>query len=122
MHELSLAAEILHLVEQAAARESFSRVACLRLEAGALAGVDVAALRFALEATAGGTCLEGAHIIIETPPGRARCAVCQQEVPLAHRADPCPQCGPGPLKVLSGHRLRVLEMTVVDEPGPGGAG
>ena len=50
MHELSLAAEILRLVQASAAREPFARVARLRLEAGALAGVEVRALRFALAA------------------------------------------------------------------------
>jgi hydrogenase nickel incorporation protein HypA/HybF len=70
VHELSLAAEILRLVQDAAARERFQRVAMLRLEAGALAGVEVGALRFALDAVAPGTCLEGASIDIEEPPGR----------------------------------------------------
>ncbi|MFY8087120.1 MAG: hydrogenase/urease maturation nickel metallochaperone HypA, partial [Rubrivivax sp.] len=40
MHEMSLAGGILRLVEEAAAREAFQRVSCLRLEAGALAGVE----------------------------------------------------------------------------------
>jgi hydrogenase nickel incorporation protein HypA/HybF len=74
MHELSLAEGIVRLVVAAAARERFARVATLRLEAGALAGVEVGALRFALEAIAPGTCLAGARIEIEQPPGRARCA------------------------------------------------
>lgn len=71
MHELSLAAEILRLVQDAAAREHFSRVATLRLEAGTHAGVEVEALRFALDAVAPGTVLEGADIAIEQPPGSA---------------------------------------------------
>ena len=54
MHEVSLAAGVLQLVEDAAGREHFSRVAALRLEVGQLAGVEVEALRFALEAIAPG--------------------------------------------------------------------
>jgi hydrogenase nickel incorporation protein HypA/HybF len=69
MHELSLADDILRLVEDAAAREHFQRVAQLHLEAGTRAGVEVSALRFALETIAPGTCLEGAHIRIDEPPG-----------------------------------------------------
>ena len=46
MHELSLAGGIVRLVEDAAERERFRRVSLLRLEAGALSGVEVrAALR-----------------------------------------------------------------------------
>jgi len=49
MHEASLAGGVLQLVEDAARREGFTRLISLRLEAGELAGVDVRALRFALE-------------------------------------------------------------------------
>ena len=55
MHELSLAGGIVRLVEDAAERERFRRVSLLRLEAGALSGVEVRALRFALEASVPGT-------------------------------------------------------------------
>lgn len=55
MHELSLAEGVLRLVEDAAQREGFARVQKLTLEAGALAGVEVRALRFALDALQPGT-------------------------------------------------------------------
>ena len=112
MHELSLAAEILRLVQDAAVREHFQRVATLRLEAGALAGVEVCALRFALDAVAPGTCLEGASIDIEEPPGRAWCEHCATEVIINGRADACPQCGSVPLRPTGGDALRVLDVLV----------
>jgi hydrogenase nickel incorporation protein HypA/HybF len=112
VHELSLAAEILRLVQDAAARERFQRVAMLRLEAGALAGVEVGALRFALDAVAPGTCLEGASIDIEEPPGRAWCGACATEVAIDSRADPCPQCGGVLLRPTGGDALRVLDLLV----------
>lgn len=68
MHELSLAGGVLRVVEDAAARDGFARVSRLTLEAGALAGVEVRALRFALESLAPGTCLEGAEVVIDEPP------------------------------------------------------
>lgn len=67
LHEISLAGSILQLVEQARERDPFERVMYLRLEAGALCGVDTAALRFALEAMAPGTCMEAAVIDIDEP-------------------------------------------------------
>jgi hydrogenase nickel incorporation protein HypA/HybF len=112
VHELSLAAEILRLVQAAAAREHFQRVAMLRLEAGALAGVEVGALRFALDAVALGTCLAGARIDIEEPAGRAWCEHCAGEVQIASRADPCPSCGGVPLRPTGGNALRVLDLLV----------
>jgi hydrogenase nickel incorporation protein HypA/HybF len=77
MHEASLAGGILQLVERTAVRERFARVTHLRLEAGQLAGVESRALRFALEAIAPGTLLDGARIDIDEPPGEAWCMDCR---------------------------------------------
>ena len=115
MHELSLAGDILRLVEDAAARERFQRVGHLRLEAGALAGIEVSALRFALDAIAPGTCLQGAQITIDEPPGRAWCPRCATEVTIASRADPCPLCDGYPVQVTGGSALRVLDLVVLND-------
>lgn len=103
------------MVEATAQRDSFSRVATLRLEAGALAGVEVGALRFALDAMVPGTCLEGAHIAIDEPPGAAWCERCQCNVAIFTRADPCPVCNGYPVKPVAGMALRVVDLVVVDD-------
>jgi len=115
MHEASLAGGILKLVEDAAAREGFRRVTALRLEAGRLAGVEVRALRFALEAIAPDTCLQGAEIAIDEPEGQAWCLPCSASVALAQRGDACPNCGSHQLQPTGGTELRVVEMLVEDE-------
>ncbi|WP_143811258.1 hydrogenase maturation nickel metallochaperone HypA/HybF, partial [Paraburkholderia piptadeniae] len=71
MHEVSLAGGILALMEKTAERECFVRVTHLLLEAGGFCGVDVRALRFALEAIAPGTLLDGATVEIREMRGRA---------------------------------------------------
>ena len=116
MHELSLAGGIVRLVEDAAARERFQHVRVLRLEAGALSGVEVRALRFALDASTPGTCLEGARIEIEETPGTAWCLGCNQSVPIMSRVDACPQCGSVRLQPTGGTELRVLDLLVDDDP------
>lgn len=115
MHELSLAGGILQVVECAAARERFRRVRVLRLEAGVLAGVEIRALRFALDAIAPGTCLEGACIEIDEPEAGAWCMDCASRVTIRSRIDDCPGCGGGRLQPLDGAQLRVLAMTVHDD-------
>ena len=115
MHELSLAGSILQQLEAAAEREHFRRVTTLHLAVGALAGVQVEALRFALEAIAADTCLGGAEIIIDEPPGRAWCQHCAAEVNIDSRGDPCPLCFGYPLKVTGGSELRILDLVVQDE-------
>lgn len=115
MHELSLAGGVLKVVEDAAAREGFARVSQLRLEAGALCGVDVEALRFALETLRAGTCLQEAEIHIDTPPGRAWCMRCARAVPIFSRLDDCPDCGGHQLQPTDGTQLRVVELMVKDD-------
>jgi hydrogenase nickel incorporation protein HypA/HybF len=109
---MSLAGGILQLVEDAAAREAFVRVTQLRLSAPALAGVEVRALRFALEAIAPGTALQGARIEIEEPPGEAWCMDCSTGVEIAERGMACPQCGGYKLQVTGGTELRVVDLLV----------
>ena len=55
--------------------------------------MEVRALRFALEALAPGSALEGAEIVIQEPPGQAWCLRCGTTVAIQTRADPCPHCG-----------------------------
>ncbi len=112
MHELSLAGSILRLVEQAAAHERFAHVRTLRLEAGKLAGVEVPALRFALQAVAPGTCLEGAAFEIDEPAGVGACADCGASFAVQARAEPCPRCGGVRVSCQGGDALRVVDLIV----------
>lgn len=114
MHEMSLAGGILKLVEDAARRERFSRVSRLRLEAGQLAGVEPRALRFALDAIAPGTVLDGAQVDIDEPPGQAWCMDCATRVEIVQRGDACPHCGGFKLQPVGGTELRVVDLMVED--------
>lgn len=114
MHEMSLAGGILKIVDDAAARDPFARVERLTLSAGVLSGVEVESLRFALGALAPGTRLEGAEIVIEEPPGEARCVDCGESVTIASRADPCPRCGAWGLQPTGGTELKVVDLVVAD--------
>lgn len=114
MHELSLATGILDMVQDAARRDGFRSVGQLRLEVGAVAGVEVDALRFALDAIRPGTCLEQAKIQIDTPAGTAWCTSCRHEVAFTRFQDLCPTCD-GPLvRHSGGDQLRVLDLWVLD--------
>ena len=115
MHEASLAGGVLKLVEDSAAREHFKRVSVLRLEVGKLANVELRALRFALEAIAPGTVLEGAALEFEEPEGQAWCMGCSQTVSLTERGAACPVCEGYQLQPTRGTELRVIDMLVADD-------
>ncbi len=113
MHELSLAGGILRVVEQARERDPFERVTHLRVEAGALSGVEVESLRFALAAVARDTCLEGAEVVIDEPAATAWCLPCGQSVQIRSRLDACPLCAGAQLQPTGGTELRVSELRVI---------
>jgi hydrogenase nickel incorporation protein HypA/HybF len=115
MHEMSLAGGILRVVELAHAREPFARVSVLRLQAGALAGVELSALRFALDVISRGTLLDGATIEVDETPGRAFCMGCGESVEIRSRTDDCPRCGSARLKPTGGTELKVVDLVVHDD-------
>jgi len=115
MHEVALAGGILRVVEEAAQREGFARVKRLALAAGVLSGVEVRALRFALESIAPGTCLQGAAVEIEEPPGQAWCMACAATVPIRSRLDDCPRCGGHQMQPTGGTELTVRELIVHED-------
>lgn len=117
MHEASLAGGVLKLVEDAARREGFASVRALKLEVGRFAGVEVRALRFALEAIAPGTVLHAAVFEIDEPPGRAWCLGCSEAVTIERRGDLCPLCASPRIQATGGTELRVIEMLVDDNEG-----
>jgi hydrogenase nickel incorporation protein HypA/HybF len=113
---MSLAGGILQLVEEAAARDGFMQVKRLELQVGKLAGVELSALRFALEVASHGTCLAGAEISIDEPAGQGWCMPCAQNVAVHARGQGCPLCGGSQLLTTGGDQLRVLGLVVPDQP------
>jgi hydrogenase nickel incorporation protein HypA/HybF len=112
VHELSLAGGILRMVEQARERDPFERVTHLRLELGALSGVDAGALRFALDAIAPDTCIAGAKIELAEPAAYGRCMDCGADTEVRSRLDACSSCGGFQWQAISGTELRVIELLV----------
>ncbi|MFF7144509.1 hydrogenase maturation nickel metallochaperone HypA [Streptomyces nodosus] len=110
MHEMSIAMAVIGQVEEAVERAGDVTAVCsVRLQVGELAGVVPEALSFCFELACAGTVLEGAELITETVPGRARCAPCAHEwavgvPPLLS----CPRCDGGRTDLLSGRELQIV--------------
>lgn len=113
MHELSLAVEIVQLLEAHA--HELARIHRITLEIGTLSCVDDRALRTALESALRGTLAEGAEVLIQTIQAQAQCTSCGQHYSPPTRIDPCPACGSFRKNWLAGQefRLRAIEGTPV---------
>lgn len=112
MHEMSLAEGILQIIEDAAVRQGFSRVKEIRLEIGALSGVEVDALNFSLETVLRQSVADGARIELEILPGEGFCLDCGQSVPIQALYDSCPLCGGYRVQATAGMEMRVKDLLV----------
>jgi len=112
MHELSLCEGVLQVLENAARTQGFSRINIVCLEIGALAGVELEAMRFSFEVIKKGTLADNAKLEIISLPGQAWCLPCAKNVAIEQRFDACPHCGSYQLQVTGGEELRVKELEV----------
>lgn len=105
MHELSLAMEVVQILE--AHQAELSRITRISLDIGSLSCVDAAALHTALDAALQGTLAEGAELVMNTIQAQAHCKDCGATFAPPTRIDPCPQCGSPRKTWLGGQELRI---------------
>ncbi|MFI7500985.1 hydrogenase maturation nickel metallochaperone HypA [Streptomyces sp. NPDC049687] len=109
MHEMSVALAVVDQVAEAAAQAGgVTAVRTVRLQVGELAGVVPDSLAFCFELACAGTLLEGAELVTEAVPGRARCTACAHEwaVGMPPRLT-CPDCGGTRTDLFAGRELRI---------------
>lgn len=117
MHELSLAIEIVQMLEAHA--HELARITSLTLDIGTLSCVDEGALRTALASAMQSTLAQGAQVHIHSIEARARCQDCLHTFSPPSRIDPCPACGSYRKAWLAGQdfRLRSIEGIARAQPG-----
>ena len=112
MHELSIAMNILDIVEKTAQTNGAAAVKDIFIEVGALAGVMIPSLEFGLEIAKRNTRAREAAIHIREIEGRGRCQTCGGIFPMEFYIEPCPQCDDSYLSMVAGDELRVREIEV----------
>ena len=112
MHEMSLMASMLEIIEDRAREDGFHQVLRVHLEIGRLSGVEPEAMRFAFDVSTAGTVAAGAELVIQETEGRGRCCACGREAVLEAFYDPCAACGEVPMEMLSGRDMRILSLDV----------
>lgn len=111
MHELSIAQNMVELIEEAARGRRVRRV---RLEVGALAGVLPEALVFCFDMATEDTLLSGAALEILNVPGIARCQDCNEVFPIDSYLATC-ACGSCRLTYLNGQELNIKSVDVEEQ-------
>ncbi len=112
MHEMSIALEILDIVERTVRSHEATTVKDVFVEVGTLAGVMIPALEFNLDIAKQHTSARGAAIHIDQIEGRGRCPSCGGAFPMGYTIEPCPECNGSFLELVAGNELRVKEIEV----------
>ncbi len=110
MHELTLANNLMVVIENEEKKRGFSRVTEIRVRAGALSGVLPQCLRECFALAAAGSCAEQAELIIETVDAAIRCSGCGYEGP--PKGWLCPACGGEDIRLTAGREFFVESLAV----------
>ena len=112
MHEMSIALNILDIVEQSARHHAALKVTDISIEVGALAGVLIPSLEFCLDTAKQHTVARSARIQIHEISGQGRCPKCGKTFSMELPIMSCPQCENGYLRAISGDELRIKAIEV----------
>ena len=110
MHELSMAMEVIELVQHEADKNRVSNIEEILIEVGDLCGVETDIFQSALEMVVKDTLLENSHVRITHTPGKGKCNACNMEFEMKNRLDLCPDCGCFVSEVSGGQEFRVLSI------------
>ena len=117
MHELSICLALLEQVETIAREHGASRVERIRLQIGALSGVEPPLLENAYPLAAAGTIAEQAILEIELAPVRVRCRQCGTESDATPNRLSCGACGAQDTQLISGEEMLLtsLELQIPED-------
>ena len=93
VHEASIVAGMMHILEDEARRHNVSRITRVRLSVGLFTAVEPKTLEACFELYAEGTAAEGAELDITTVPAEGRCLECGHGFPMTSPRCRCPECG-----------------------------
>ncbi|MFZ7125046.1 MAG: hydrogenase maturation nickel metallochaperone HypA [Desulfobacterales bacterium] len=116
MHEMGIALEIIDIATASIPENlAGAHVERVNLKIGKLSAVVPDSLRFCFEVASKDTPLEGAELVIEEIPVRAKCRDCGREWTITSPAFVCEACGSGALDLLSGRELDIQSIELAEE-------
>lgn len=115
MHEMGIALEIIDIAAASIPADLAGvQVKTVNLKVGKLAAIVPESLRFCFAVATKNGPLDGAELVIEEIPVRARCEHCRHEWHVEGPAFRCPQCAAGRITLLSGRELNIESIEIID--------
>lgn len=107
MHEASMVAAMMNILEEEARRHKVTRITRVRLAVGLFTAVEPRTLQACFELYAEDTAVEGAELCVETVPAEGHCLDCDAAFPMTSLRAPCPDCGSLRLEGSGGREFRI---------------
>lgn len=114
MHELSIAQEIIGIVQENLPKQNGHAVKTVKLKIGKLTNILPDSLEFCFDALIPSTPLNGAKLVIQHVPVTIHCTQCERENEIEGFAFMCPSCGSTNIKMTAGDELQVSEIEISD--------
>jgi hydrogenase nickel incorporation protein HypA/HybF len=114
MHELSLAQNIVEIVEHHVLLEQRRSVKSIRIKVGELSGVVPDSLEFCFSAITAETSLSGASLEIERVPFMLLCERCNKTFVGDFGVVLCPDCDSNETIVLSGTEMQIVDIELCE--------
>lgn len=111
MHELSIAENILEIVESYRRERNFTRCSLITLRLGLLSAVDEESLRFAFEALTEGVPYAQAALEVQRTYPKATCS-CGRSFEVRDFCYACPECGSVTAELTGGDDLNIVQLEV----------
>ena len=115
MHELSVAQEILEIVNQYVSDPKPNTVKSVKVKVGKLSNILTDSLTFCFDVITSDTPLSGVRLEVIQIPVKINCSGCNQESEIEPPVFACPICGNNQIKIISGTELWVDEIELFDE-------
>ena len=114
MHELSIAQEILGIVNQYVPKPKEKYVRSVKVKIGKMSNILIDSLTFCFEAIIYNTPLMGAKLEIIEIPVSINCNNCNTTSEIDPPVFTCPHCGSNQLKIIGGTEMRVDVIEIND--------
>jgi hydrogenase nickel incorporation protein HypA/HybF len=114
MHELSIAQNILEIVNHYVPSEKFHEVKAVKLRIGAFAGVVAESLEFSFQVLTRNTPLQTSQLEITHIPFSLQCNACGKISTNDSGVSICGECGKADTRILSGTELDITEIELFD--------
>lgn len=112
MHELSIAQNVIKIVQDEMQRCGAKSLKSVRLKIGTMSAIVPDSLSFCFGLITEGTEFERTELIMDIIPLKGFCHDCKNEFEIEDYAFECPSCRSTKIKTVSGRELDIVEIEV----------